>query len=35
MTKDQLIETVVGKKQRKVIKTINVKDLKKWVNLEI
>jgi hypothetical protein len=29
MTKDQLIETVVGKKQRKVIKTINVKDLKK------
>ncbi len=28
MTKDQLIETINGKKQRRVIKTIKVKDLK-------
>jgi hypothetical protein len=28
MTKDQLMESVLGKKQRRVIKTIKVKDLK-------
>jgi hypothetical protein len=35
MTKEQLIESVLGKKTRKVLKTIKVKNLGKWVNIKI
>jgi hypothetical protein len=34
MTKKELTEAVLGKKSRRVIKTLKVKDIKKWVIIE-